>query len=450
MMNSNIVGPPHLTRLGGQAGKKKVFENGILSEETVFVYSAGKLVAEYSTRPSQTPAINYTTTDHLGSPRIITDALGQVKARRDFMPFGEELFINIGARSTDLKYGSSADDVRQKFTGYQKDDETQLDFAEARMYENRHGRFTAVDPLLASGKSGNPQTFNRYVYVGNMPLTVVDRTGLDWFYTITKVKQGDSTINVYNPVWVPGTSPKGTVPRGYDGRWEDSMSFVYQIAVGENKGKFAALDPNSGNSFVGTERDAQLEFNVFTGKVSAFDAAAARMVWSSEGNAKPLAESVTSNSTFQSFDRIANPDGVSLSVQAPFGLGGGGVWFAKGGYYGYSTSIGTTPSDVGEGIRNPKFNPFRFRNLLGGVSFSAPYIVERNITERSRVNFFTGRSVNFSACYYGCAGVTVTDPDSTGNRRISFNPRIGLPSLNGNVSDGVCTGNIQPGKECPK
>ncbi len=46
------------------------------------------------------------------------------------------------------------------------------------MYENRHGRFTAVDPLLASGNSANPQTFNRFVYVGNSPVVVTDPTGL--------------------------------------------------------------------------------------------------------------------------------------------------------------------------------------------------------------------------------------------------------------------------------
>ena len=46
------------------------------------------------------------------------------------------------------------------------------------MYENRHGRFTAVDPLLASGKSANPQTFNRYVYCLNNPLIFTDPTGM--------------------------------------------------------------------------------------------------------------------------------------------------------------------------------------------------------------------------------------------------------------------------------
>ena len=72
------------------------------------------------------------------------------------MPFGEEIIPDQNYRSTNRKY-NKGDNIRQKFIGYQKDTETQLDFAEARMYENRHGRFTAIDPLLASGKSANPQ-----------------------------------------------------------------------------------------------------------------------------------------------------------------------------------------------------------------------------------------------------------------------------------------------------
>jgi RHS repeat-associated protein len=76
-----------------------------------------------------------------------------------------------------LRYGQD-DKVRQKFTGYQHDEETELDFAEARMYQSLYGRFTAIDPLLASGKSADPQTFNRYVYVLNNPLILTDPTGL--------------------------------------------------------------------------------------------------------------------------------------------------------------------------------------------------------------------------------------------------------------------------------
>jgi RHS repeat-associated protein len=150
-------------------------------ETTVFVYDGlGKLIAEYSTAtPPQNPTINYTATDQLGSPRVLTDAYGQVVSRRDFMPFGEELFADGTTRTTGNKYSTTDQDaVRQRFTGYQKDAETGLDFAEARYYNDQHGRFTAVDPLLSSGKSPNPQTFNRYVYAMNRPTGLTDPTGL--------------------------------------------------------------------------------------------------------------------------------------------------------------------------------------------------------------------------------------------------------------------------------
>lgn len=105
------------------------------TETTVFVYSAGKLVAEYSTNitPPESAKISYTTTDHLGSPRVITDDFGQVMSRRDFLPFGEEINVGVGGRTGESGQGYSmpGDRVRQKFTGYQKDTETSLDFAEA-------------------------------------------------------------------------------------------------------------------------------------------------------------------------------------------------------------------------------------------------------------------------------------------------------------------------------
>ena len=54
------------------------------------------------------------------------------------MPFGETIAVG---RSTDQKYGV-IDGLRKSFTGYERDDETQLDFAEARYYYNPlHGQF---------------------------------------------------------------------------------------------------------------------------------------------------------------------------------------------------------------------------------------------------------------------------------------------------------------------
>lgn len=142
--------------------------------------AGGALAAEYSTAtPTTTPTTSYMTTDHLGSPRVITDKNGAVISRRDFMPFGEEIYAGVGGRNTNQKYANfGSDNIRKRYTGYEKDDETQLDFAQARMYQNKHGRFTAVDPLMASASPGNPQTFNRYTYINNNPINDTDLSGL--------------------------------------------------------------------------------------------------------------------------------------------------------------------------------------------------------------------------------------------------------------------------------
>jgi RHS repeat-associated protein len=149
-------------------------------EVTVFVYSAGgQLVAEYSTEISQAPKVSYTTADNLGSPRILTDENGATISRRDFHPFGEEVFTP--ERSAALGY--QPDDVRQKFTTYQRDGETDLEFAQARMYLYVQGRFSSPDPYMPSAVIEIPQSWNRYVYVMNRPLIYIDPDGEAWLST---------------------------------------------------------------------------------------------------------------------------------------------------------------------------------------------------------------------------------------------------------------------------
>jgi RHS repeat-associated protein len=64
-----------------------------------------------------------------------------------------------------------------KFTGYERDAETGLDCAFARYYNCRLGRFMSAGPL--SGSISNPQSLNRYAYVGNNPANFVDPLGLN-------------------------------------------------------------------------------------------------------------------------------------------------------------------------------------------------------------------------------------------------------------------------------
>ncbi|MCA1643054.1 MAG: RHS repeat-associated core domain-containing protein [Acidobacteria bacterium] len=67
---------------------------------------------------------------------------------------------------------------RQKYTGYERDAETGLNFAEARYHSDVQGRFTSVDPLSASAKLTDPQSLNRYAYVGNNPVNFSDPSGM--------------------------------------------------------------------------------------------------------------------------------------------------------------------------------------------------------------------------------------------------------------------------------
>jgi RHS repeat-associated protein len=164
------------------------------TETTIFVYNAsGQMVAEYATTAPTNPQISYLTTDTLGSPRINTDANGQVTARHDYLPFGEEI-TTLGGRTTDYKYGQ-VDNVKQKFTGQLRDGETGLDYFNARYYSSIQGRFTSPDEFTGGPDElfdfaddaadnptfyadlENPQSLNKYQYAYNNPMLYTDPDG---------------------------------------------------------------------------------------------------------------------------------------------------------------------------------------------------------------------------------------------------------------------------------
>lgn len=63
-------------------------------------------------------------------------------------------------------------------TSKERDVGTALDYFGARYYASIQGRFTSPDPLLSSGTVEEPQSWNRYSYVLNNPLRLIDPDGL--------------------------------------------------------------------------------------------------------------------------------------------------------------------------------------------------------------------------------------------------------------------------------
>ena len=112
----------------------------------------------------QSDVVEYYHLDALGSVRVVTNQAGQVAARHDFLPFGEEW---PAATTTETKL----------FTGQERDPETKLDYFGARHYDPLVGRFTTVDPGHVNGNLDDPQSWNGYAYARNNPLRYTDPDG---------------------------------------------------------------------------------------------------------------------------------------------------------------------------------------------------------------------------------------------------------------------------------
>ncbi|HJP91658.1 MAG TPA: RHS repeat-associated core domain-containing protein [Pyrinomonadaceae bacterium] len=162
--------------IGGQLLAEFNGSTGVLTKE--YIYGVSGLLATIEPTAINSNGTRYTTPDHLGSPRVVTNSSAGVVSRHDYMPFGEELGSGVGGRSTGIGFGV-ADGERQKFTQKERDTETGLDYFGARYYGCSLGRFTTADPLMASGRASAPQSWNRYSYVLNNPVNLIDPNGLD-------------------------------------------------------------------------------------------------------------------------------------------------------------------------------------------------------------------------------------------------------------------------------
>lgn len=122
--------------------------------------------------------VNWLVTDHLGTPRMVVGQTGSLSGirRHDYLPFGEELGAGTGGRTT--AQGYAGDNVRQQFTSKERDDETGLDYFNARYYSSTIGRFTSTDEPFMDQEEEDPQSWNLYAYVRNNPLLYTDPHGL--------------------------------------------------------------------------------------------------------------------------------------------------------------------------------------------------------------------------------------------------------------------------------
>jgi RHS repeat-associated protein len=132
-----------------------------------YVYRNGSLLAAVAPLSGGSDSRTHFHLDHLGSAVLITDENGERISSHKYWPFGADA------------PGSDSDGERMKFTGHERDlagsDVNALDYFGSRYYRSISGRFMSADPIL--GRVNRTQSWNRYAYVRNNPLSLVDPNG---------------------------------------------------------------------------------------------------------------------------------------------------------------------------------------------------------------------------------------------------------------------------------
>ncbi|MBX5462131.1 MAG: hypothetical protein IRZ28_13715 [Steroidobacteraceae bacterium] len=133
-------------------------------------------VAMYTRKSDGTQSTYYFTKDHLGSTDSITDASGTVQVRLSYHAFGKRRKeAGWSGSVTTSEWLAITNTTRRGFTFHEMLDSVGMIHMNGRIYSPTIGRFLSPDPFVPDPL--DTQSFNRYSYVLNNPLSLVDPSG---------------------------------------------------------------------------------------------------------------------------------------------------------------------------------------------------------------------------------------------------------------------------------
>lgn len=153
-------------------GEGRRMKKTVGSETTYYFYGVGGLLCEFTTTntgataAASTDKTFYQTSDKLGSAVLLMASNGAVIENNRSLPYGETWSPDV----TPVQ--------KRKFTTYERDAESNLDYAMNRYYASWNGRFMSEDPS-DEFEPGMPSTLNRYVYSANDPINFIDPDGAE-------------------------------------------------------------------------------------------------------------------------------------------------------------------------------------------------------------------------------------------------------------------------------
>ena len=168
-------GKNQITRIDGSStdnylydGEGRRMKKTIGGASTFYFYGPGGIISEFTTTTGATAASSsdktcYETSDRQGTAVLSIASNGLVIENSRTLPYGELWSPQVASATT------------KKFTTYERDQESNLDYAINRYLANNYGRF------MSSDKGGvNPHLpimLNRYLYTLDNPVNGVDPDG---------------------------------------------------------------------------------------------------------------------------------------------------------------------------------------------------------------------------------------------------------------------------------
>jgi RHS repeat-associated protein len=184
------LGPIELYREYGPDGTTVKLER-----ETVHVGAGGTRVALVETRtvgtdPAPAQLVRYQCGDHCGSCALELDAAAAIVSYEEYFPYGSTSYQAVRSATETPK--------RYRYTGKERDEESDLAYHGARYYAPWLGRWTSPDPKPEG--HGGP---NLYAYVLDNPVKYIDPEGRD---ARISVDQKTHTITYSTTVHFYGTA----------------------------------------------------------------------------------------------------------------------------------------------------------------------------------------------------------------------------------------------------
>jgi len=158
----------------------KIFEQEVSSasgtKDIHYIYGVGGQAVATHITEGGSRRTEYFHRDHLGSVALVTNDAGQAVTPASFDAFGKRRNSNWSDNATGTGLPAITGNIG--FTGQESITEIGLIHMNGRIYDPNLGRFLSADPLIQAPY--NSQSYNRYSYVMNNPLSLIDPSGYSW------------------------------------------------------------------------------------------------------------------------------------------------------------------------------------------------------------------------------------------------------------------------------